>query len=58
MRIHEFVSRCVYALACSESMRKLDTYSVENEPWVLIDRGCYSDVATLTDNYRLVDNNY
>ena len=24
--------------------------------WVLIDKGCYNDVTTIADNYRLIDN--
>ena len=48
---------CVCLIACSGSTRKPSTYSVEKELQVLVDRGCYGDVASLLDNYRLIDNN-
>ena len=39
-----------------KSATTIDTYSVERELQVLVDRGYYSDVTTIADNYRLVDN--
>ena len=41
---------------CEKSTKEPSTYSVEKELRVLIDRGCYNNVTTLANNYRLVDN--
>ena len=47
-----YVRRCVVCKEYGEP----HTYSVERELWVLVDRGCYHEVTTFADNYRLTDN--
>lgn len=41
---------------CVERTREPDTYRMEREMRIFVDRSCYGDVTILADNYLFVDN--